>query len=212
MSAKGLFGKIGKRIKQRVNQPIRQRRLAKKRKGFTNRTLSVFSSNCVGGCMLHDLGLRFNSPFVNLYLTAEDYLKFLSDPQPYSELPLEEVETTCPYPVARWGDLTLHLVHYKTFDEAQRTFQRRLERVDYDNLFVIFSERDGCTYEMLQAFDALPYRHKVVFTHLPYPEISSAVYIEGFEQEPCLGDILSWDKGWGRKIYDRFDFATWLNG
>ena len=62
----------------------------------------------------------------------------------------------------------------------------------------------------LLTFDALPYSHKFVFTHSRYEDISSAFYIAGFEEQECLGDILKWDRKLGRKIYDRFDFAGWL--
>lgn len=201
-----------KKAKKPLHLWCRGRYLRRQREQFHNPTLSVFSSNCVGGCMLHDLNTRFNSPFVNLFLNAEDYLKFLADPHHYSALELQEIPADTGYPVGRWGDLTVHFVHYPDFATAADTFRRRLARVDYDNLFVIFSERDGCTYADLQTFDALPYAHKVVFTHRPYERISSAFYIEGFEQADCLGDILKWDTKTGRKIYDRFPFATWLNG
>ena len=195
-----------------ISKLVRPVYLIKKKKRFANHGLSLFSANCVGGCMLHDLGERFNSPFVNLYLNAQDYLKFLSNPQAYLAQELVEQKTDQPYPVGLWGDLTIHFVHYNHFQEATDTFKRRLKRINFDNLFVLFCERDGCTYEQLQQFDALPYAHKVVFTHRPYEEIASAVYIKGFEDEPCLGDIMKWDKAIGRKKYDVFDYVEFLNG
>lgn len=35
----------------------------------SKRNISLLCNNCVGAMVLHDLGLRFNSPTVNLYLT-----------------------------------------------------------------------------------------------------------------------------------------------
>ena len=192
----------------RIWRPVYLRR---RRRQFNNHTLSVFSSNCVGGCMLHDLRARFNSPFVNLFMTTADYLTFLQDPRRYTALPLVEIPSHTGYPLARWGDLTLHLVHYPSVAAAQAAFDRRIPRINYDNLYVILVERDGCTYEDLAAFDRLPYPHKVVFTHRPYPEIASAYYIRGFEQQGKVGNILKWDATLGHKRYDAFDFATWLN-
>ena len=147
-----------------------------------------------------------------VYLNAEDYLKFLKDPQKYSNMEFQEIKSDFNYPVAKLGDLTIHFVHYKSYEEAVDTFKRRLRRINYDNLFVIFSERDGCTYDDLKLFDSLPYKHKVVFTHLPYNDIKSSFYIKGFEDEDCLGDIIRWDNKIGRKVYDCFDFTNWLNG
>jgi len=207
-----MLNKFVMRGKNCFNKIVRFFYVRKIRKQFTNGSLSVFSSNCVGGCMLHDLNVRFNSPFVNLFLNAKDYLKFLHDPEKYCKLEFQELQTDDAYPVGQLGDLTFHFVHYKTFDEAVAAFRRRVKRINYNNLFVIFSEMDGCTYDDLIAFDHLPYQHKVVFTHLPYEDIHSSFYIEGFENAPCLGSILKWDKKIGRKIYDRFPFVAWLNG
>lgn len=205
-----LCKKSFKRIYNQLNKFLRFFYLRRLRKSFHNHSLSVFSSNCVGGCMLHDLGVRFQSPFVNLYMDSKDYLKFLSNPREYLALDLVEKKTELSYPVGQLGDLTLHFVHYKCFSDAATSFLDRSQRINYDNLYVIFCERDGCTYEDLLTFDALPYAHKVVFTHSRYEDISSAFYIAGFEEQECLGDILKWDRKLGRKIYDRFDFAGWL--
>ena len=189
---------------------FRRFRFRKIRKSFRNASFSVFSSNCVGCLMLHDLGVAFNSPFVNLFVPASDYIKYLQDPQKYNQMEFEEIATERKFPVGRLGDLTFYFVHYKTFGEAVSAFKRRVPRISYDDLFVIFSERDGCTYEDLKAFDALPYKNKIVFTHKPYEDIKSSYYFEGFENDTYLGNILAWDKKLGRKIYDRFDFVNWF--
>jgi uncharacterized protein (DUF1919 family) len=135
----------------------------------------------------------------------------LKNPQKYNALEFKEISAGESYPVGMLGDLTFHFVHYPSFAEAVSAFRRRVQRIDYENLFVILSERDGCTYEDLQEFDGLPYKNKVVFTHLPYEKIQSAFYIEGFETEDSLGNIITWDKIIGKRIYDRFDFVEWFN-
>ena len=69
----------------------------------------------------------------------------------------------------------------------------------------------GAKYEDLQAFDNLPYPNKVVFTHKPYPELKSAFYIKGFENEGEVGDLFTFS-GWnGEKYYDQFDYVSWFN-
>ena len=198
-------------LREKLFTFIRKFYLKTKKKELSNKTPSVFSSNCVGCMVLHDLGLQFNSPFVNLYLTAKDYLKFLSDPQKYLDAEFEEVTSDRTYPVGKLLDLTFYFVHYSSFNEAVTASKRRAKRINFDNLFVIFSERDGCDYKDLEIFDNLPFKNKVVFTHKPYSEIKSSFYISGFEKENELGSILSWDKKIGRKIYDRFDFVKWFN-
>ena len=205
-----MISKIVCKFKNGLYNIVRYFRFKKTKKAFANARFSVFSSNCVGCLMLHDLGAAFNSPFVNLFVDAKDYIKYLKNPQKYNAMDFKEVSTEYNYPVGMLGDLTFHFVHYETFDQAVAAFERRVARISYDNLFVIFSERDGCSYEDLKEFDALPYKNKVVFTHKPYDDIQSAYYIEGFENDGCLGDIIKWDKKLGRKKYDRFDFVNWF--
>lgn len=86
--------------------------------------------------------------------------------------------------------------------------------MNWDNIFVIFTDRSGCTLADLKAFDALPYKNKVVFTHVPYPEIKSAYYIKGYENEDKVGILSEWqdEKRPVRRMYDQFDFVGWFNG
>ena len=205
-----IISKIILRLKKRLNKTVRFLHFLKIKKTFINVNFSVFSSNCVGCLMLHDLNVPFNSPFVNLFLDAKDYIKYLKNPQKYNQMEFKEIASECDYPVGMLGDLTFHFVHYNSFEEAVNAFKRRITRISYENLFVIFSERDGCTYEDLKTFDDLPYNNKVVFTHKPYADIKSAYYIEGFEGSGELGNIMAWDKKIGNKIYDRFDFVDWF--
>lgn len=37
--------------------------------------VSIISDNCWGGITYHSLGLEFLSPFINLFLESEDYLR-----------------------------------------------------------------------------------------------------------------------------------------
>ena len=200
-----------RKIKRLIYKTFRPLRFINKRKKFKNNSLSVFASDCVGCTMLHDLGLRFNSPFVNLYLNAKDFIKYLKDPCKYNSLEFTEVRTDKNYPVGLLGDIEFNFVHYKTFEEAVQSFKRRVKRINFESLYIIMSEKNGCTYDDMIEFDRLPYKNKVIFTHLKYNDIKSSFYISGFENQGCIGNIMAWDKKIGSRIYDRFDFANWLN-
>lgn len=178
-----------------------------------NKDFSIFSSNCNGACICHDLGLQFRSPFVNLFLNAGDYIKFLEDPEDYLAEPL--VFTGMPnvnYPVARLKDITIHFMHYETDEEARLAWERRKQRINWENLFILMSDQDGCTDELMRRFDALPYKNKAVFTHLPRPDIASAVYIPGFETKAEVGNCDAFvSEGSGRKYFDAFNYVKWFN-
>ena len=56
--------------------------------------LSIFSMNCFGGLISNSLGLNFNSPFVNLFLSNADFVKFANVPRAYIETSLAFQENT----------------------------------------------------------------------------------------------------------------------
>lgn len=65
--------------------------------------------------MLHDLGLRFNSPFVNMFIEARDYVKLLCNLDDYLAMELSfQKEKSVGYPIALLGDVKLHCVHYNS--------------------------------------------------------------------------------------------------
>nr|WP_314738908.1 DUF1919 domain-containing protein [uncultured Haemophilus sp.] len=186
-----------------INQRNQQR--------LTNHSMSVIASNCNGAFILHDLNEQFRSPFVNLYLEPADFVKYLQNITAYNQMELGFISTDKPYPVGKLADITLHFMHYHSEQEAREKWQERLKRLNLDNLFIIMTDRDGCTEQDLHAFDKLPFENKVVFTHKPYPEIRSSVYIKGFENQNQVGDLFEFS-GWnGKKYYDQFDYVAWFN-
>lgn len=78
--------------------------------------------------------------------------------------------------------------------------------------FFMGAERGDCTYETIQHFDKLPYTNKVIFTHIEYPEIKSAYYIKGFDEEPQLGNLLEFKSQFLKRRYlDDFDYVSFFN-
>lgn len=199
------------RISNKINRALRYLINYQNRKRLTNFNPTIIASNCTGGFIAHDLHLRFNSPFVNLYLTPNDFIRYLKHIDVYRYQSLTFIQTDKPYPVGKLGDITLHFMHYANNEEATQKWQQRTARIDLDNLFIIMTERDGCSYQDLVEFDKLPFKHKVVFTHKPYPEIRSAFYIQGFENQQCVGDLFDYIGIFGKRYYDRFDYVGWFN-
>ncbi|MGX2947845.1 DUF1919 domain-containing protein [Frederiksenia canicola] len=201
-----------KRITDKINLYLREYFINRpNRKRLTNANPTIIASNCNGGFIAHDLNLRFNSPFVNLFLTPKDFIRYLKNIEFYQQQNLTFVQTEKAYPVAKLADITLYFMHYHSEQEAEQKWNERTKRMDLDNLFVMMTERDGCEYQDLMEFDALPFKNKVVFTHKNYPEIKSAVYIQGFENNAMVGDIFEYTGLNGNRYYDQFDYVSWLN-
>ena len=137
-----------------------------------SKDVSVFSNDCVGGVMCHDLGLRFLSPTVNLYFeTDNDYLEFLSDIKYYCQaLPRQIFQDKKDYPIGeiRKGDkrVIIHFLHYKTFQEAISKWQERGKRVNYDNMIVIWHVPNtfGPSYNDLNRFLDLNFKKAMIIT------------------------------------------------
>ena len=178
---------------------------------LTNQGMTVISANCVGAFILHDLHQPFNSPFVNLYLSPQDFLRYLQNMDFYLTQPLTFVKTEKSYPVGKLADLEIHFMHYHSDQEANEKWQLRTSRMNFDNLFIMMTDRDGVTEKDIQLFDQLPFKNKVIFTHNPYPAFKSAYYIKGFEKQNQVGDIFEFSGWTGKKYYDQFDYVKWFN-
>lgn len=102
---------------------------------------SIISRHCWGGLVLHSLGLKFNTPFINLFLNEVDFNKLASNFSHYMKQELEFVQEgydpimESNYPIVKLDDITLHFNHYPTFEEASNKWNERKKRIDYNNLF-----------------------------------------------------------------------------
>lgn len=195
------------RIEWRIYKEIKRLRLR-------NRQPSIIASNCIGTFIYYDMKLQFRSPTINLSFDMNDYVRFLENLKWYLEQPLLSYEDDrFDYPCGMIGDVKIRFNHYKTFAEAKEKWEVRKERIDWDNLFIIGIDGDNCTYETLQRFDVLPYEHKVIFTHKPYTELSSAYYLPGFENLNGIGVATDIRRGaFVRRHMDQFDYISFLNG
>lgn len=186
----------------------------RKRLRLRNRTPSIISSNCNGEFWYYDMRLRFLTPTINLSFDMNDYVKMLENLRWYMEQPIQFFEDPrYDYPTGMLGDIEIRFNHYSSFEQAVNKWEERKKRINWDNLFVLGIDGDNCTYETLQRFDALPYQNKVIFTHIPYPEIKSAYYIPGFEKEEGVGVLIYFKKQFFvRRYLDDFDYVSFLNG
>ena len=202
------------RIKRIVKQSFRSIFNKIQRRKLLNKDFSLISSNCVGACILHDLGLRFNSPFVNLWMKPSDFLRFLDNMDYYLTCNMLFIEEPgIKYPIGVLDDIKIYFQHYSSPDEALRKWEERSKRINKENLFILFTDRDGCTYEDLRHFDSLPFTNKVVFTHIPYKEIRSSFYVKGWENSESVGHCMNYVSNFSiKKHYDEFDYVSWFNG
>ena len=142
----------------------------KRVKKLKNNDFSIISSNCIGMFMYKDMELPYLSPTINLSIPMNDFVKMAENLRWYMEQKITQAETKEDYPVGFLGDVEIRFIHYSTFEEAVWKWEERKKRINWDNLFIAGAERDGCTYETIRRFQQLPYKNKVIFINVDYPE------------------------------------------
>ena len=201
----------------KIYRRILRRKIDKEyQKNIKNKDCSIISMNCVGG-VSHELGLRFNSPTVNLWFRPKEFIKFLSQLEHYLYDCKIEKDTQSSekygYPVGKLDDISVYFTHYETFEQAKQKWDERLKRLDMDNLYIVMVERDGCSEQDILSFDKLKYKNKVIFTVKEYPQYRSAYYIPGSEEDACnIKNLCMYkNKFTGKRWLDEFDWVSFLN-
>jgi len=132
---------------------------------------------CWGGATCNSLGLPFCSPWINIWVPPEDFIKFLKRPQHYMEQPilLEKYEWgpayQADYPVCTCDDIHLFCWHDKDYETVKANWERRKQRIKWDNLLVLFVTENE---QHILDFKELPYEKKVCF--VPFKTEEKDVY------------------------------------
>lgn len=198
-------------FQRKIQDAINKRNRAK----LTNYEPTLICSNCLGGFLYHWLGLRFMSPFINLYLTNDDFLLALENWNFFINCQIQEdLESDTSYPVGivkipAGGIIKIHFLHYKSFQEAIMKWKDRCKRIDQDNIGVILSNWNG-NVNILNRFERLPFSHKVVLTDKPYPVYPHSYYIKGYKLNSGR-NIWATKTVFGKRYIDQFDYVSFIN-
>ena len=125
--------------------------------------VSIIANNCLGGILYSYLDLKFSSPFINCWMTADDFLLLINNLEEYMKQPLvQEYEGDIDqYPI---GSLTylhqkikIRFIHAYSFEEAKSDFERWRNRINWDNIFICskFSNK-----EYVENLEKIPYKKK----------------------------------------------------
>lgn len=181
-----------------------------------NDEFSIFASNCIGGIIYHNLGKRFLSPTINLWIKPADYIKMLNNPKYYfSPGKMKELKNTNEnFPVGVIDDIKIYGVHYSSFEQLKEKWNERCNRINWNNVVVFMIQRDGATHADLVAFDKLPYSKKVVFTKKEYSDIkSSFVLPNSYDvRNDNVNNLCIFKNGHSNiRVIDEFDYVNFIN-
>lgn len=199
-------------LRNKIIEKIRNKRIKRLRQRLNNNNPTIIANNCNGTFIYKDLRLKFNSPTINLFFSIEDFIKFLENMDNYLKSELrEDLDSGRDYPVGILDDIKINFMHYKTFNEAKEKWYERIDRINMNNLYIIMNEGRGSNYQLLERFNKLPYAHKIMFTHVPYPEFESAFYIKGYEDKDTCDFLFNYMKPGIKRYYEQFDYVSFLN-
>ena len=207
-------GNIMSKIKEKLkkNHPIHYYIQKKNRKRLKNRDFTLLTSNCLGGIIYHELGLKFLSPTINIRMDSPDFIKFVANIQDYLINELKFIHSEEPFPVAYLGDVRINFVHYKTDDEAMQKWEERKKRINWDNVWIITNDLDGVTEKDLEKLQNIKYaKGIVVFSQKCYHSYNFIKQIP-IDKNGSMKNIMKVNSLLGiREIERYFDYVGWLN-
>ena len=205
-------------LSNRIMRLPREKYHIRKSRMNKNNSPTIICNNCVGGVILHDLGLKFNTPTINtLFLSFDDFLYFVEHLKEFSELDVYELkQTEYPFPVGiqehEGRVVRVGFVHYASFDEGKAAWIKRMKRVNLDNTFVVY-ESQMISDEELDAFSSIKYP-KMVLSLTDKSRERKYSYYKGHQlyKNWFPGKILVYKGFFRTKRYlDDFDYISFLN-
>lgn len=142
---------------------------------------TLIANNCIGGSILHDLGLKFNTPTINLQILPAEFPKFCKNLRHYMETELVEYKEPSnlhkyelinmfghtpkgEFPYGLCDDIIICFQHYPTFADAKAAWDRRKERIDYNHIGFLFYLAWDFDQKRALEFADLGLKHATIFT------------------------------------------------
>lgn len=185
-----------------------------KYKCLRDSNLTIISSGCMGGFLYHLFKLPFLSPTINLSFSNEDFIKFSSNLYKYLNSNLFYLRDEYNagdrhnYPICKLGkDVNVKMVHYKEFKEANKKWNERKRRINWENILYLMTTDDE---NILEKFDSTLLGNTICF--VPFrSNIKSAWYLptklryeyyESVAMSLCEGSLPAYDL-WDMLLYFR---------
>lgn len=173
---------------------------------------SIIATNCVGGEISNALGLRFNSPFVNMSMDRNDLVDMALDLKTY--MSSEPMVIKGKYITLRITngkkDININYIHDDDADKVLSDYMRRRERINYDKVVLIIDDR-SLTQDSLEKFDKIDCFRKVCLTSSEQP-YECCHYLPQYKGQPCVGMYQSKTLSGVHGFENMWDYTSFLNG
>lgn len=176
--------------------------------------VSIISDTCWGGRLYHYLDLPFTSPFINFWISDSDFVKMANNLKCYLSRPLN-MELQGDMYTEPIGSLEIenekvlfHFTHHNTFEDARKDFERRRNRINWNNLFIKMHYCKQMAYmgggvtedsvENVAQFDTIPYDKKICLTQFRMETLTSFQSV--LVQNAFVHDYPKWNRNTPRNI------------
>ena len=165
-----------------------------------NRDFTIISNNCWGGHIYRYFGMKYLSPTIGLYFFADDYIKFVTNFEHYINCELTFIPRSKSkyyynykdkdkyYPIGKLDDIEIVFLHYKSEEDAYQKWNRRKNRINYNNLIFKFNDMNLAKKEDILKFDALPYKNKICFVANDVPGTKNTLVFKMYNGFKCIED------------------------
>jgi uncharacterized protein (DUF1919 family) len=204
---------------QKAKERLEALRMKIRLSKIRNKNFTVICNNCIGWGIYKTLDLQYTTPTIGLFFMAEDYIKFLERFEYYIHQPLTFLKETRhkelleyrkdnPWVIGTLGDgIEIQFLHYFIEEDVANKWFRRVNRINFDNLFFIYSDKYSFKEEYLERYLNLPFKHKLFFSALPR-QGENVIYMKEYLDDKVVGE--SWLEN---RFYERYiDIVKWLNG
>lgn len=180
---------------------------------------AIISNNCAGGAIMHELGMEFKTPTINLQILPEQYTSFCKNLPYYLGAKLTRAKTFTPYEAAILEkmfrgipDMPIGLLddsilvcfqHYQTFAEAKEKWGERALRTKgllMSEIGFLFHARGPEYYMEAKSFLKLDIPNKLCLTQ--GFDVDGAVRFDGEGFEAVNGKL---------RITQVYDFRRWVH-
>ena len=186
---------------------------AELRKRLKTNEFSIICSNCMGGAIYHRLGVQFQSPTVNQFMSDKDFFKFISNFEYYlNEIELTDNGSDGVHPLGLLGDIPVEFTHYKSSQEAIDAWNRRKKRINFDRLYLIlFDTIDGeISREDILKFGEFKCANRIVLSKNEYPDIEY-VHTIPLKENDTNNHYMNKNMIGRRRYEGKWDFVNWIN-
>ena len=189
----------------------------KYQKRLKNKSPSLITSDCLGGIIYHNLGLKFMSPTINLYIEPKEFVTFVHNLKGFMESDVIEIKAeNKKFPVGQieynGKKVTLNFMHYNSFEEAKNKWDERKLRIDYSNIYIAQIIVDA-TKEDFEAFESLPYENKILITKENLTNSKNVTTLKIFSKKKYKPGEGFHYKNWFsiKRHIDEWDYVEFLN-